>query len=143
MAQETILIIDDDEAMVALGRLILEKEGYHVLSAGNGPAGLALLRQQPVNLILLDIMMDHMNGWQVLEQIKQDKALRKIPVIMLTARHYLEDQTNALIHQGQFESYIVKPFIVRELMDEIKQVFAKKQPRTHHSAGQARVEGAE
>lgn len=120
MAEKHILMIEDDEEMIALGELILEKEGFTVHSATSGAAGLEILRQGPIDLILLDIMMDGMNGWQVLDEIKKDERLAHIPVIMLTAIHYLEDQEAMATHGGQFTSYIVKPFVVRELIQEVK-----------------------
>ncbi|MDX1523734.1 MAG: response regulator, partial [Anaerolineae bacterium] len=88
-----ILMIDDDAEMVALGRLILEREGFDVLSAHGGQEGLEILdREDNIGLVLLDIMMLGMDGWQVLEQIKTNDKHAHIPVIMLTARHYLENE---------------------------------------------------
>jgi CheY-like chemotaxis protein len=124
MPGKSILMIEDDEEMIALGALILEREGFTVLSANAGPQGLALLRQESVDLVLLDIMMDEMDGWQVLDEIKQDPQLAHIPVIMLTARHYREDEQVTSIHADQFVGYLVKPFIVRELIDEVKKVLS-------------------
>ncbi len=126
MTGERILMIEDDEEMVALGELILAKAGFEVYSATGGAVGLEILRNQPVDLVLLDIMMDEMDGWQVLDEIKQDPQLAHIPVIMLTARHYLEDEQTTAAHQEQFASYVVKPFVVRELVDEVNRVIQKK-----------------
>jgi len=117
----TILMIEDDREMVTLGKLILEKEGYKVLSAYNGPDGLKLLKehQDEVNLILLDIMLPAVYGWEILEQIKADETTAHIPVIMLTARHYLEDEAETSKYAGLFSAYVVKPFVVRDLLNEI------------------------
>ena len=124
MSGERILMIEDDEEMIALGELILAKESFEVLSATNGAVGLDLLRDNAVDLILLDIMMDEMDGWQVLEAIKADPQLASIPVIMLTARHYLEDEEMTAKHADQFVSYVVKPFVVRELVQEVRKVLS-------------------
>jgi DNA-binding response OmpR family regulator len=124
MAGKCVLMIEDDEEMVALGELILAKEGFDVLSATSGAAGLDLLRDNDVDLVLLDIMMDDMDGWQVLEAIKADERLASIPVIMLTARHYLEDEEMTAKHASQFVSYVVKPFVVRELVQEVRKVLS-------------------
>jgi CheY-like chemotaxis protein len=124
MSGERILMIEDDEEMIALGELILAKESFEVLSATNGAVGLDLLRDNAVDLILLDIMMDEMDGWQVLEAIKADPQLASIPVIMLTARHYLEDEEMTAKHADQFVSYVVKPFVVRELVQEVQKVLS-------------------
>ena len=69
-------------------------------------------------------MMDGMDGWQVLETVKADDRLCEIPVIMLTARHYLEDEEMTAKHAGQFVSYVVKPFVVLELVQEVRKVLS-------------------
>ena len=122
MGKRRILIIEDDEEMVALGRLILEKEGYEVLAAYSGPTGLEMLTNDPVDLVLLDIMMNPMDGWEVLERVKASDQLAHIPVIMLTARHYLEDPPGTDAHAHQFASYVVKPFVLSNLLGEIHKV---------------------
>jgi DNA-binding response OmpR family regulator len=124
MSGKCILMIEDDEEMIALGELILAKEGFEVLSATSGAVGLDLLRDNDVDLILLDIMMDEMDGWQVLETVKADKQYSAVPVIMLTARHYLEDEEMTARHADQFVSYVVKPFVVRELVQEVRKVLS-------------------
>ena len=125
-----ILMIDDDREMVTLGKLILEREGFEVLSAYNGAEGLDLLKKQvdDVNLVLLDIMMVGMDGWQVLEAVKNDSALAHIPVIMLTARHYLEDESETANYSHLFDDYVVKPFVVRDLMGKINRLLNTDQP---------------
>jgi two-component system alkaline phosphatase synthesis response regulator PhoP len=119
-----ILMIEDDREMVTLGRLILEREGYEVLAAYNGTEGLNLLRREngKIDLLLLDIMMIGMDGWQVLTEVKSDEKLRHIPVIMLTARHYLEDEDETAAYADKFEYYVVKPFVVRDLLAKIAEV---------------------
>ena len=99
-----ILLIDDDREMIALGKLILEREGFDVLSAHRGAEGLEILDRERgnVDLILLDIMMVGMNGWQVLEAIKNSKDYGRIPVIMVTARHYLEDESESAYYAHLF-----------------------------------------
>jgi DNA-binding response OmpR family regulator len=119
-----ILMIEDDREMVTLGKLILEREGYEVLAASGGAEGLELLRQEDgdVDLLLLDIMMTGVDGWQVLTEVKADEELRHIPVIMLTARHYLEDEEKTATYADKFEHYVVKPFVVRDLLAKIAEV---------------------
>lgn len=119
-----ILMIEDDRDMVTLGRLILEREGYEVLAATSGQDGLDLLHRQtdPVDLILLDIMMLGMDGWQVLERIKRSDEHQHIPVVMLTARHYLEDEAETASYAEMFNGYITKPFVVRELLKTIDEL---------------------
>jgi DNA-binding response OmpR family regulator len=117
-----ILLIDDDREMVALGKLILEREGFEVLSAYGGREGLEILDKDDVDLVLLDIMMLGMDGWQVLETIKNDEKYAHIPVIMLTARHYLEDESKTTDYAGMFDGYVVKPFVVRDLLGKIRKL---------------------
>lgn len=118
-----ILMIEDDREMVTLGQFILEREGYEVSVAYSGTEGLELLRRETgVDLLLLDIMMIGMDGWQVLTEVKSDEELRHIPVIMLTARHYLEDEDETATHSDNFEHYVVKPFVVRDLLAKIAEV---------------------
>jgi len=124
MAGERIVMIEDDKEMIALGELVLTKHGYVVLSATSGQAGLNLLREQQADLVLLDIMMDGMDGWEVLERIRSDERLSRTPVVMMTARHYLEDEQATTRHAGQYVGYIVKPFIVQELVQQVEQVLA-------------------
>ena len=124
-----ILMIDDDREMITLGRLILEREGFQVISALGGIEGLEILNkgEQPVDLILLDIMMLGMDGWQVLQIIKKNEKLAHIPVIMLTARHYLEDESETSNYAGMFDGYVVKPFVVRDLLGKIKDLINRSQ----------------
>ncbi|MBI1878276.1 MAG: response regulator [Chloroflexi bacterium] len=129
-----ILMIDDDREMITLGRLILEREGFQVISALGGIEGLEILNKgdQPIDLILLDIMMLGMDGWQVLQIIKSNDKLAHIPIIMLTARHYLEDESETSNYAGMFDSYVVKPFVVRDLLGKIKDLLNRgpKTPET-------------
>ncbi|MCK6625156.1 MAG: response regulator [Anaerolineae bacterium] len=123
-----ILMIDDDREMITLGRLILEREGFEVISALGGIEGLDILQKadKPIDLILLDIMMLGMDGWQVLQIIKNNQDLAHIPVIMLTARHYLEDESETKNYAGLFDGYVVKPFVVRDLLGKIKDLIKKR-----------------
>ena len=75
-----------------------------------------------IDLILLDIMMVGMDGWQVLQSIKNDPKSAEIPVIMLTARHYLDDESETANYAHMFDEYVVKPFVVRDLMGKINKL---------------------
>jgi DNA-binding response OmpR family regulator len=121
--RKRILMIEDDREMVTLGKLILEREGYDVVAAYGGAEGLELLQREDsaIDLLLL-IMMIGVDGWQVLTAVKADARLRHIPVIMLTARHYLEDEEQTANYADKFEHYIVKPFVVRDLLAKIAEV---------------------
>jgi len=127
-----ILMIDDDREMITLGRLILEREGFEVISAHGGLEGLEILNKadQQIDLILLDIMMLGMDGWQVLQIIKSNEKIAPIPVIMLTARHYLEDESETSNYAGMFDGYVVKPFVVRDLLGKIKDLINRSVKKT-------------
>jgi two-component system alkaline phosphatase synthesis response regulator PhoP len=103
---QTILIIDESDIRHFIAR-VLELEGYHVLSAGDGNTGLALLRENAVSLILLDLRLPGMDGWTILREIKRDQALSVIPVIVLTAIAEAIQRKKTL-RMGA-EKYLVKP----------------------------------
>lgn len=115
-----ILIIEDDQEMINLGDLFLRKAGYEVLSALGGEAGLEILRTEPVDLVLLDVMMVGVDGWNVLKAMRANKDWQDIPVIMLSARHYLEYESEMANYAGMFTDYVVKPFVVRNLLEKIE-----------------------
>jgi adenylate cyclase len=114
-----VLIIEDDRDMIELLSLILKRGGYQALSAVGGREGLRVLEKTNVDLVLLDLMMNDINGWTVLETIKADHALRSIPVIIVSAKHHLEEPAVTAAHAHQFKSYLVKPFVVRDLLFQI------------------------
>jgi len=124
-----ILMIEDDLEMLDLGRIIVEKEGWEFLPAYGCEEGLRVLREKDVDLIILDIMMRGLNGWEFLDIISSDENLRSIPVIVLTARHYLEDEEETERYRDKFTHYIVKPFSVRDLVEKIREALEKE----HHS----------
>jgi CheY-like chemotaxis protein len=113
------MIIEDDPDMIALLSTILRRGGYEPVPALGGREGLRLLREGGIDLILLDLMMKDISGWEVLRTVKADRKLREIPVLIVSARHHLEDPEQTAAHAGLFEGYLVKPFVVRDLMTKI------------------------
>src|SRR5512139_187432 len=91
-----ILIVDDDPHAVEILTRMLEREGYACLGVASGPAALQLVREQPVDVILLDVMMPEMDGLQVCERLRQDNDLRQIPVILLTAKDDMETRSRGM-----------------------------------------------
>ena len=114
-----VMIIEDDPVMIDLLSVILRRGGSEPVSGLGGKEGLRILREGGADLILLDLMRDDMSGWQVLEIVKEDESLRKIPVLIVSARHYLEDPDRTVAHTGLFEGYLVKPFAVHDLLTKI------------------------
>ena len=121
MEKLRVMIIEDDPDMIDLLSLVLRRGGYQPVRALGGTEGLRLLRENSVDLILLDLMMDDISGWTVLETIKKDETLRNIPVLIVSARHHIEDPQQTAAHQGLFEGYLVKPFVVRDLLGQIQE----------------------
>ncbi len=115
-----ILIIEDDPEMIELAELFLQRADYQVLSALGGQEGLEVLRTEPVDLVILDIMMAGIDGWTVLRRMRANQAWQDIPVIVLSARHYLEDEKETAAYAGMFSDYVVKPFAIRDLLNKIK-----------------------
>ena len=114
-----VMIIEDDADMIELLSLVLRRGGFEPIPALGGYEGLRLLEEQTVDLILLDLMMDDLNGWEVLQHLKADDKLRMIPVLIVSARHYLEDVHQTAAHVGLFQGYVVKPFVVQDLLSQI------------------------
>ena len=119
--KQRVLIIEDDADMIELLGVILRRGNYEPVSALGGEEGLRMLREGKADLILLDLMMEDMSGWKVLEQIKADEDLARIPVLIVSARHYLEDPIQTEAHADLFEGYLVKPFVVRDLLHQIEE----------------------
>jgi DNA-binding response OmpR family regulator len=124
VTETTVLVIDDEAPIRLLCRVNLEAEGITVLEAGNGPAGLELARSELPSVILLDVMMPGLDGWQVAEELLDDEHTRGIPIIFLTARAEFRDRARGL-DAGGIE-YVTKPFnplelasLVRDLLERV------------------------
>jgi DNA-binding response OmpR family regulator len=104
---QSVLIVDDLEANRALLERRLEKFGYRILSAESGSAALRILERETPNIILLDYMMPHMNGIEVLAKLRENRITRDIPVIMVTARAEAEAVVEAL--DSGADDYVTKP----------------------------------
>ncbi len=114
-----IMAVDDEPDTVDLITLVLENEGYEVLPAYGGKDALDLLKDTKPDLILLDIMMEGIDGWGVYESIRKNDETKDIPVVMLTAKAQSIDKMIGL-HVVGVDEYITKPFGHRELIDGIK-----------------------
>ncbi len=125
MIKKRILCIEDDEEMIDLIRLILTRRGFDVLGAFSGESGLEIIRHEKPDLILLDLMMPEMDGWEVYQQIKSDEATHNIPVIVVTAKAQSIDRVLGL-RIAKVDDYISKPFSPQELLDSIESVLTRK-----------------
>ena len=108
---ETILVVDDDLDILELLKMNLEPEGYDVRTASDGRQAVESASESPPDLILLDVMMPHKNGYQVIEELKDIEETKTVPVILLTARGQTEDKVQGL-DAGAYD-YITKPFDLR------------------------------
>ena len=117
MAGEKILIVDDQPEITDLIKFILNKQNYESVIAFNGLEGLNKARSEMPDLILLDITMPDMNGYEVCEKLKLDPATAQIPIIMLTARDMGEDFEKAMEKKADW--YITKPFDPKHLLKRI------------------------
>ena len=117
MSRLKILLVDDDPNIRQLVNLYLEKEGFEVTMADRGDEALKLFRESPPNLMLLDVMLPGMDGWQVCREVRKTS---NIPIIMLTAKDETFDKVLGL--ELGADDYVVKPFDMKELVARIKAV---------------------
>ena len=113
---KTVLIVEDEQSIVDILSFNLTKEGYDTLEALDGPTGLQLALEQNPDLVLLDLMLPGMSGFEVCQKIRQAGSL--VPVVMLTAREEEDDKVRGL--ELGADDYITKPFKNRELMARVK-----------------------
>jgi two-component system, OmpR family, response regulator VicR len=119
----SIVYIEDDLEMIDLVKLILSRRGFDVKGAHGGREGLDVVSQEKPDLILLDLMMPDVDGWEVYQQLKANEHSRDIPVIVITAKAQPIDRVLGL-HIAKVDDYISKPFHPQELLDSIDKVLA-------------------
>jgi two-component system response regulator VicR len=125
MAKKKIVYIEDHEDMIDLVRLILEPKGYEIIGAIGGREGIETVQREMPDLVLLDLMMPDMDGWEVHRRMKADEKLRAIPVIVVTAKDKPIDQVLGL-HVAKVDAYLVKAdFGPKELLDNVRQVLGE------------------
>ena len=113
---KTVLIVEDERPIVEILKFNLKREGYDTLEALDGKTGLELARRQDPDVILLDVMLPEMNGFEVCRTLRDEG--RAVPIIMLTAREEENDKVFGL--EAGADDYITKPFSMRELMARVK-----------------------
>jgi DNA-binding response OmpR family regulator len=128
-SKPTLLIIDDDEELCAMLAEYLAPEGFVTASAATGPAGLELLVRSPVDLVVLDVMLPELSGFEVLRRLR---TISRVPVIMLTARGEEVDRVVGL--EMGADDYLPKPFSPRELIARIRAVL-RRMPGESAGAG--------
>ena len=127
MAGETVLVVDDEANIVELARMYLEQEGFRVQSANDGAKALEMISRQPPALMVLDLMLPEVDGWEVCRRVRSGKTAPDLPIVMLTARD--EDVDKIVGLELGADDYVTKPFNPRELVARVKAILR----RSHRS----------
>jgi len=123
VTKRRILCIEDHPEMIDLIRLILERRGYEVEGATGGKEGLEAARRDPPDLVLLDLMIPDVDGWEIFRQLKASDELNKIPVVVVTAKAQGIDRVLGLQIAG-VDDYITKPFSPKQLVASVERLLA-------------------
>ena len=120
-----IVYVEDDVEMIDLVKLILERKGYQVSGASGGQLGWELIRSLLPDLVLLDLMMPDMDGWEVYQKMRDEEATKNIPVIVITAKAQNIDRVLGL-HIAKVEDYLTKPFKPEDLVASVERFLEKQ-----------------
>ncbi|MCI5604407.1 MAG: response regulator transcription factor [Clostridia bacterium] len=124
MSNNKVLIVDDDDNIVDLIRMYMEKEGFTAVTANNGVKAVELFKSEAPSIVILDVMMPEMDGWQVCREIRR---VSNIPIIMLTAKGETFDKVLGL--ELGADDYMVKPFETKELIARVKAVLRRSETK--------------
>ena len=119
-----VVCIEDEQEMIDLVQLILGRRGFKVEGANGGLEGLEKVQKRKPDLVLLDLMMPDMDGWEVYQRMKSDEELRDIPVIVVTAKAQSIDKVLGL-HIAKVDDYITKPFGPQELLESVEKILGQ------------------
>ena len=136
-ATERVLVVDDEPDIVALVAFHLVKAGYRVSTAANGPDAIAQAKQEAPALIVLDLMLPGMSGFEVLEQLHADESTRHVAVLMLTARREEPDRIRGLSLGA--DDYLTKPFSPQELVLRVAAILRRIQQAQPQSTDTIRI----
>ena len=128
MANNKVLIVDDDEHIVELIKLYMDKEGFDTVTANNGKKAVELFKSEAPAIVILDVMMPEMDGWQVCREIRR---VSNIPIIMLTAKGETFDKVLGL--ELGADDYMVKPFEPKELLARVKAVLRRSDTKESYA----------
>ena len=121
-----ILLVDDEPSIVKMVGKRLEVEGFEVLIAMDGQAGLEQARSAQPHLIVLDLMLPKLNGYEICTMLKQDPRYQKIPIVLFTAKTQAKDEQ--LGKECGADAYVRKPFRAQELIEQIRKLIAQSLP---------------
>jgi two-component system response regulator VicR len=125
MSPILVVSIEDEPDMIDLIRLILRPRGYDVIGANGGLAGLEKVHEMQPQLVLLDLMMPDLDGWEVYQRLKADPATRHIPVIIVTAKTYGQEKLSA-VRSNEMDDYLIKPFGPAQLVESVERVLTRR-----------------
>ncbi len=128
-----VVCIEDEQEMIELVKLILGRQNIEVVGALGGEEGLQKIEQVTPDLVLLDLMMPEMDGWEVYQKMKASETMRDIPVIVVTAKAQSIDRVLGL-HIARVDDYITKPFGPHELLESVQKVIDKHARREEEDA---------
>jgi DNA-binding response OmpR family regulator len=123
-----VVCIEDEPEMIDLVKLILSRKGFQVTGAMGGREGLEVIARDNPDLVLLDLMMPDMDGWEVYQKMKADDVMKTIPVIVVTAKAQSIDKVLGL-HIAKVDDYITKPFGPQELLESVEKVLGRQEQR--------------
>jgi DNA-binding response OmpR family regulator len=123
-----VVCIEDDQKTIDLVKLILRREGFEVTGLTNGREGLAAIERERPDVVLLDLMMPDMDGWEVYQAMRANEQMKRIPVIVLTAKAQSIDKVLGL-HIAKVDDYITKPFSPAELVNSVRKVLDEVESR--------------
>ncbi len=120
----SILIVDDNSTLLELFEIVLKRSGYQTYTASGGRECLALLKNMLPDLILLDLMMEPMDGWETLAEIKKDVRTNNIPIIAVTGKQPTSNEIET--YMDEIEGYVIKPLTVKGLSDLVLNFFKRR-----------------
>jgi DNA-binding response OmpR family regulator len=118
-----VLVVDDDPMVTRLVRINLELEDFQVEEAWDGNTAIRMMRENPPEILVLDIMMPRMDGWEILRRVREDPGLKDMPVVLLTAK--VQDEDMARGWRMGADGYITKPFNPVGLADILREVLGR------------------
>jgi DNA-binding response OmpR family regulator len=116
-----IVYIEDDLEMTYLIKMILERKGYEIISINDGMEGFEIIEREKPDLVLLDLMMPNIDGWDIYHQLKSNETTKQIPVIIISAKAQPIDKVLGL-QIAKVNNYISKPFRPQELLESIESI---------------------
>ena len=118
--KKKILVVEDEESLLKLENILLTSNGYHAVSARNGTEALKMLERENIDLVLLDVMLPDIDGYEVCRRIKADAVMQKIPVLMVTAKNHSDDIDRG--GEAGADWYVTKPFKSANMLNAVKRL---------------------